>query len=529
MMLAASILCAVAMAPRTLSLPPSVHPEFAKAAKAVAGATQAGDFDKAKRLLSWLPGEVITVEWDDQKVPAKYRREYRRGFEDALKEWSSVRNGPMFAEEKGGLVKFTFEKELAESDVPGVPLGAASFFKDKATPRLEVVLGLSRGPARARTEGIEIRNEVVAGLAQAMGFSPNPLFGFAASRTDLNANRPIGIFPGDIRQYQANRLLVSELAAAVEAKEAVNIPDGKYSLDRDSVDAGTVTEGEKANFTFQLSNPGDGPLIYRTGADCGCVIPPKPGEVAPGGSTILVAQIDTRGFPGDLQKKVILYTNDPERPTRTLNLRVRSRPVFRWIMPSGNTVSVEDGWPDSAIYFFAPDTATLDWKDLKVEGIVATASAEPWSGELADAEMSEPAVARKGWKIKLYLKPEAVLGKTLVTVSIPNPDPTKARISLPFFVQRGILVSPSEVYLGETSVGRSATFSVSRPKPFAVTEAKSESPSFKVETIKVSPTEVTFKVIYQGAQTGEFRSRIILKTDDPKQPVIIVPISGIAA
>lgn len=529
MMLAASFLFAVAMAPKTLSLPPSVHPEFAKAAKAVAGATQAGDFDKAGRLVTWLPSEVITVEWDDQKVPAKYRREYRRGFEDALKEWSSVPNGPRFAEEKGGLVRFTFEKELAESDVPGIPLGAATFFKDKANPRLEVVLGLSRGPSRSRTEGIEIRNEVVAGLAQAMGFSPNPLFGFAASRTDLNANRPIGIFPGDIRHYQANRQLVAELTAAVEAKQVINIPDGKYSLDRDSVDAGTVTEGEKATFTFQLSNPGDGPLLYRTGADCGCVIPPKPGEVAPGSSTILVAQIDTRGFPGDLQKKVVLYTNDPEQPTRSLNLRVRSRPEFRWIMPAGNTVSIEDGWPEGGIYFFGPDTAKLDWKDLKVEGIVATASAEPWSGDLADAEMSEPVQPRKGWKIKLDVKPEAVLGRTLVTLSVPNPEPTKARISLPFFIQRGILASPSEVFFGEMSVGRSAFFTLSRPKAFTVTEVKSDSPSFKVEVVKSSPTEVTYKVIYQGGQLGDIRAKVILKTDDPKQPTIVVPIAGIAA
>jgi hypothetical protein len=70
---------------------------------------------------------------------------------------------------------------------------------------------------------------------------------------------------------------------------------------------------------------------------------------------------------------------------------------------------------------------------------------------------------------------------------------------------------------------------LSRPKAFNVTEVKSDSASFKVEVVKSSPTEITYKVIYQGGQLGDIRAKVILKTDDPKQPTIVVPIAGIAA
>jgi hypothetical protein len=87
-------------------------------------------------------------------------------------------------------------------------------------------------------------------------------------------------------------------------------------------DFGEIQQGEKVSHTFKLSNTGKSNLILRKiRASCGCTaIEPEKTVVAPGESTNVVAEFDSRGMSGRQHKSVTIYSNDPHRSTLLLRL-----------------------------------------------------------------------------------------------------------------------------------------------------------------------------------------------------------------
>src|SRR5207302_7291850 len=85
---------------------------------------------------------------------------------------------------------------------------------------------------------------------------------------------------------------------------------------------------------------------------------------------------------------------------------------------------------------------------------------EAWSGPLADPELNEPEKTRKGFKITVHLTGEMpVPGRNAVTLWVSTADQGFTSIMTTFFVQRGIVVMPAELYLGEIT-SADARFSI---------------------------------------------------------------------
>jgi hypothetical protein len=74
-------------------------------------------------------------------------------------------------------------------------------------------------------------------------------------------------------------------------------------------DFGTINEGESVEYTFQVKNTGEAPLIIQNAQpSCGCTVPDWTKNPIPaGGSGFVKAKFDSSGKPG-IQNKTITVT-----------------------------------------------------------------------------------------------------------------------------------------------------------------------------------------------------------------------------
>lgn len=100
-------------------------------------------------------------------------------------------------------------------------------------------------------------------------------------------------------------------------------------------DVGEIRQGVKVERQFQLSNTGDDTLFVKTiDGGCACMAGLAGANVVqPGGSTTLAVQLDTALLEGEVNKSIIVSTNDPSAPTKELLLKAVVVPDFRFSAP----------------------------------------------------------------------------------------------------------------------------------------------------------------------------------------------------
>lgn len=81
--------------------------------------------------------------------------------------------------------------------------------------------------------------------------------------------------------------------------------------------------GTKIDATFELRNEGDADLeIGDVKATCDCThVRVDPPVIKPGGMALVTAKLDTSYRTGDLDKTIVVATNDPNRPEVTLHIK----------------------------------------------------------------------------------------------------------------------------------------------------------------------------------------------------------------
>ncbi|PKQ70152.1 DUF1573 domain-containing protein [Raineya orbicola] len=81
---------------------------------------------------------------------------------------------------------------------------------------------------------------------------------------------------------------------------------------------GEINEGEKVKYAFKFTNDGKNPLIIQDAKpSCGCTVPTYSKEpVAPGGSGEIIAEFDSNGRPGEVNKTITITANT--EPTTTV-------------------------------------------------------------------------------------------------------------------------------------------------------------------------------------------------------------------
>lgn len=112
---------------------------------------------------------------------------------------------------------------------------------------------------------------------------------------------------------------IEEDFSQMSAAELANAPVAEFS--EKQFDFGTVNTGEKVSHNFKLTNTGKTELkIRNVKTSCGCTAVKYDQSIAPGASTDLQVNFDSRGKRGRQNKTITVVCNDPKNPTVILRI-----------------------------------------------------------------------------------------------------------------------------------------------------------------------------------------------------------------
>jgi hypothetical protein len=99
--------------------------------------------------------------------------------------------------------------------------------------------------------------------------------------------------------------------AATDASADTNTDVPKMVFEEEVYDFGTISQGEKAAFSYNFTNEGTSELIITSAkGSCGCTVPSWPKEpIAPGASATIDVVFDSNGKKGVQNKKVTIVAN----------------------------------------------------------------------------------------------------------------------------------------------------------------------------------------------------------------------------
>jgi hypothetical protein len=525
-------------APVGPTLPPGCNEAFLSLAIRVQERLEAGDFAGAKSLYAMLPKTSITLAWDAASIPAAMRPSFESARDRAVKTWENWFPGwkvTVVPYTKGmkppPQIVVTFVPSIPAQAGEALPRGAASFFsEDPLEPRLEHVVSLSRGNPVAQTEFAEVHNEVGYALAQYYGVERTPGLGTYSSRTELSVTRLNTVASSDKLQVQAILDSCSLLAKHLMKQERIVVARPKLHFDPTSFDLGMANQGERIPFKMQVTNVGNAPLVVRAIPDCSCVSAIRPNPIEPGESRLLTSLVDLQEVTGEFDKNLILYSNDPERTSTFLPVRVKSRPAYRFFPANEGNVLMEAGGAKTKVVFALPEGSTLKALATRFDGIEAKVGLKPWTGRLDDPEMKDIAY-QKGYEVEVSLSDQIAPGRSTGTLWIQTDNPKFREVYVNLFVQKGIVALPDQIRLGEIAASpRRAGFLLSRPgREFKITRVSADVPYLEVSHQPVRENwEHRINVQFNGkAPPGILTAVVTVQTDDPTQPVIRVPYHAI--
>lgn len=108
---------------------------------------------------------------------------------------------------------------------------------------------------------------------------------------------------------------------------AMNQPTTVQLIDS-AFDFGTITEGEKVEYSYRFKNTGSTPLmIVSATASCGCTVPEKPEKpVLPGETSYIKVVFNSQGKVGQNHKDITVIANtSPAFPTLKLSGEVKAK------------------------------------------------------------------------------------------------------------------------------------------------------------------------------------------------------------
>ena len=115
--------------------------------------------------------------------------------------------------------------------------------------------------------------------------------------------------------------LISILPLTAQVQEDTKGEPGQLQV-VEEYDWGTVTPA-KLQANIEIKNVGEGDLhIDRVKPSCGCTLldPLEKNVLAPGESTTVHLSLDASRRTGSLRKSLLIYSDDPNFPTKTVSL-----------------------------------------------------------------------------------------------------------------------------------------------------------------------------------------------------------------
>lgn len=140
-------------------------------------------------------------------------------------------------------------------------------------------------------------------------------YGFATHRLYLTENGS-----NDYKNSIGVTATIEEDFSSLTPAELANAPIA--SFEEQTFDFGDMTQGDKKEHTFSLTNNGKSDLIIRNvRSSCGCTaVAPSKKVIAPGETVPIKVTFDSRGKRGRQSKSITVITNDPKNSTTTLRI-----------------------------------------------------------------------------------------------------------------------------------------------------------------------------------------------------------------
>ncbi|CAN5514263.1 hypothetical protein BH11ARM1_BH11ARM1_03300 [soil metagenome] len=509
-----------------LSLPAGASSEFQSQILKVQVALDSGQFDKAKELLAPLPSHKVQFVWNDAGLTEKQKSDFVRAREMAFMAWKRFLPGVTFEIAPTGGLSFSFQPSLPPRPNADLPAGMTL---NVAAGQVQAVIAGTRGKPTVPTGVFDVQSDVMRSVGAYLGVSDLPFGGNVMAINDQPLSRM-----GAVPKYQAdialaNIAVVQGLRDAAEKKQASGLVPGTLKSPEAAIEMGRIMQGEKKKFSFEIANTGKGELKLWIRPECGCMTLEAPAVLTPGQTQKIDVDFDSSDFRGTLERLIYIISNDPTNPLTVVKMESIIVPPFRFLNPAEQVVVVGDKPTVATVYLVANGTAPFEIKDAEMAGFNADVTWEPWQGTIADPEMKEPAKARKGYKLSVTVPTKLIQGRSPGTLMVSTDDPKFPQLQYQMYAQKGIVALPDELFLGNLSGPRSSKFLVSRPgKPFKVLSASSDSSDLKLAVRPGKDSqEWVIEVEYSGKATiGDFTPTITVKTDDPKQPTIKVPVIG---
>ncbi len=530
-MLSAIFLAVTVQVPLSPSLPAGANPDVHRAFNLVATELSAGRFDAAKAKSALLPRLDIPYAWDDQSVPAAKRPELITLRTEAFRLLASRLPGLKLTPSKKPVLKFSFGNSLAVDPATGLPRGIALFYSENpAEPRMEAVIGLRRGSPLEATNADSIHNEIIYAVGSYLGMSNGIFPGSFMGRTDLQMQFRSVPEPTEMGSMRAIQDAATRVRTAIEKKQKLAPALPRASFNPTVIDRGPVIQGTPIEFSVQVNNLGNAPLSFRVIPDCGCVTAKNLPPIPPGSSAAVPIHVDTTDINGELNKHLILVSNDVNQPIQKFPINIKTSPRYRFLTNAPSVLIIDQAEVDTEIFLTNPPERPLEILDVEVSGNPGTATFEKWSGNMADPALNEGEKARTGYRIKVKLQTPPVSGRSAAMIVVKTNDPKYATLRHTIFAQKGIAVMPASIFFGDLSrATREASIMVNRPnKPFKILKIESDS-SFVDATATTGKDESEYKITckYNGkAPLGDLRAMLTIHTDDAKQPKIRVTVMG---
>jgi hypothetical protein len=340
----------------------------------------------------------------------------------------------------------------------------------------------------------------------------------------------------------------SEAPAEKKAEPAAKDAAPRLTIVEPIKDYGTISKGEKLDWSFLVKNTGDADLqIISAKPGCGCTVADFDKVIKPGETGKVTAHVDTTAFAGPIAKTITLETNDLTTPTAQLTIHAIVKPYVE-AFPAGfvrfNLLQGEAESQSVILYSEEEEPFAV----TKVELPIDPTTNEPvkWVNVVYEKIASEsdkaPNVGRPGqdqYKVKITVGgPDTKLGPLsdkvhIITTSKHQPD---YFVSISGVVRPPFRVEPTALNFGEVSpVDVAATRTVilhsnnlRAPESFVVSKVESSIPTV-VTSVKPTANKGEYEVTLQiakDAKPGDVDGTVKIYTNDKMNPIVTVPMKA---
>ncbi len=308
------------------------------------------------------------------------------------------------------------------------------------------------------------------------------------------------------------------VAAAVPVKRSQPVIEVR-TADKDS---GVVEEGTIIKQRFIVANRGQADLeLKAVKPSCGCSAARWDQWIRPGQEGTIETEFNTAYFRGPVTKHFMVFCNDPRRPQLDLTLSARVTPLVQISPGPVALIAMDDA---SASYEF-----TLERTDGQPMQILQVFPNAPY----LKIDVT-PLPGNGRYRVAVTTTADTPLGRSSACISLRTDLEKAGSLSLLLMVDRGIVAAPPELFLGVlpgqlTAATRGVVTLSRRSGSFHVTGVTADDPKLKarLETIRAG-AEYRITVTYAtGRDAMQHRRTLTVTTDDPKQPLLRIPVEGI--